>query len=290
MWHESYSFLFIKVNIMKKLFIAATIATLATNAIADTNSLKTKTAHEVGISVSSYEYKEPYKAEHDFWMKLDAINYGVNYLGTFKINDNWFALGNMSYKRGDDDYKNSRRQTYKNIGKDIFEVKVAVGRDFDFDKFVVSPYAGLGYRYLDWNGGNNVEDLYGRESNYFYLPIGIFHRMNLGADSKLETNFEYDYLIIGTQVSRFQDLVGGGGYNRFDNAHNKQNSGYGLKASAKYKQNNWGVGPYAEYWNINRSDNAYGYYSIIEGDTTYFRAFEPANRTIEYGLKASYTF
>ena len=278
---------------MKKLFLAAAIATLATNVIADTNSLKTKTAHEVGISVSSYEYKEPYKAEHDFWMKLDAVNYGVNYLGTYKINDNWFALGNMSYKRGDDDYKSSGTGTDKNIGKDIFEVKVAIGRDFDFDKFVVSPYAGLGYRYLDSDWGGHTTSTgnfgYGRESNYFYLPIGTFHRMNLGADSKLETNLEYDYLIRGTQDSSNQDIVGRGTITRYDNAHNKQNSGYGLKASTMYKQNNWGVGPYAEYWNINRSDNAYGF-ATTGGVTVFGFQFEPANRTIEYGLKASYTF
>ena len=278
---------------MKKLLMAAVVATLATNAIADTNSLKTKTAHEVGISVSSYEYKEPYKAEHDFWMKLDAVNYGVNYLGTYKINDNWFALGNMSYKRGDDDYKSSGSGTDKNIGKDIFEVKVAIGRDFDFDKFVFSPYAGLGYRYLDsdWAGHTTSTGAfgYGRESNYFYLPIGTFHRMNLGSESKLETNIEYDYLIKGTQDTNLKDLIGRGGITAVDNASNKQNSGYGLKASAIYKQNNFGFGPYAEYWNINRSDNAYGF-GTISGTTYSGYVFEPANRTIEYGLKASYTF
>jgi hypothetical protein len=278
---------------MKKLLIAAAVATLATNVIADTSSLKTQTANEVGISVSSYEYKEPYKAEHGFWMKLDAVNYGINYLGTYKINDNWFALGNLNYKRGDDDYKSSGSGTDKNIGKDIFEVKVAIGRDFDFDKFVVSPYAGLGFRYLDsdWGGHTSSTGAFGyeRESKYYFLPIGTFHRMNLGADSKLETNLEYDYLIRGTQDSKNQDMVGRGTITRYDNAHNKQNSGYGLKASTMYKQNNWGVGPYAEYWHINRSDNAYGS-ATIGGVTIAGYEFEPANHTTEYGLKASYTF
>ena len=35
---------------------------------------------------------------------MNAVNYGISYSGTYKFNDNEFALADLAYKSGKDDY------------------------------------------------------------------------------------------------------------------------------------------------------------------------------------------
>ena len=56
-----------------------------------------------------------------------------------------------------------------------------------------------------------------------------------------------------------------------------------------YLQGNWSVGPYVTYWDIDDSETTTSIVGI--GDNYYLMSGkEPANNTLEYGVKGAYRF
>jgi hypothetical protein len=168
-------------------------------------------------------------------------------------------------------------------------LKAALGRDFTFDSFVLPPYIGIGYHYIDQALGGVVTSTgasgYDRRSTYNYTPIGVIHRFAVNDNkAKLETTLEYNYLISGNQYS---GLAAANPY--LSNQNNVQNSGYGINLTILYKQEQWGFGPYYKYWNIADSQTNTG--SFVAAGTPYtYTVKEPANTTNEFGLKLTYSF
>ena len=79
-----------------------------------------------------------------------------------------------------------------------------------FITLVFALYTGVGYFYLFDNQADQTSsgaNAYQRSSTYVYLPIGVTHHMKTNDVHKLETNFEYDYLIQGTQVSHLSQAA-----------------------------------------------------------------------------------
>jgi hypothetical protein len=276
---------------MKKSLIATAVLLAATNAFSQSSSvdLKTKTGNEIGVTVSSYSYSEP-----SLNVSMKATNLGIDYTGTYAFGNDWFVLGNFNYNNGSVKYSGTGTQS--GIPQYYYDLKGVVGYDFAFEGFNLSPYAGIGYRYLSQQWGGTTTSTgalgYDRQSTYNYLPVGVTHRMAVSAKSKLETTFEYDYLLSGNQFSGLGSLNGtysGTTYAGIPNVNNSQNSGYGLNLTVMYKEDDWGVGPYFKYWNIQQSDTAYA--TITKNGTGYrYSAYEPANNTKEYGIKAIYRF
>ena len=275
---------------MKKLTISTlvSLAALSNMSFAQSVSvdLKTPTINELGLTLSTYSYKEP-----SLSVQMDATNIGVEYQGTYAFKNNWFVLGEIDYNTGKVKYSGTGTQS--GIPQYYFNLKAAVGYDFAFDKFVLSPYVGLGYRYLSqqWGGTQTSTGAYGydRQSTYNYLPIGVIHRFAAGSKSLIETNFEYDYLMSGNQMSGLGALNGRGGLSGLSDVNNAQKSGYGLNLSVMYKEDSWGVGPYWKYWNIKNSETAGGTFTY-NGTTYRATWYEPANNTNEFGIKVIYRF
>ena len=273
-----------------KLTKLAAVAAILTAGIATTQAqtvdLKTQSINEIGLTVSAYSYKEP-----SLGVQMDATNIGIEYQGTYAFKNNWFLLGEFDYNNGSVKYSGTGNQS--GIPQYYYNLKAAVGYDFAFDGFVLSPYVGIGYRFLSQQWGNTTTSTgaygYDRQSTYNYLPVGVTHRFAVGQKSKVETTFEYDYLLSGNQYSGLSQLNGKGGLSGLSNANNSQNSGYGLNLTVMYKEDNWGVGPYWKYWNIQQSNTAYGTLTI-NGVRYNAGWYEPANNTNEYGVKAIYRF
>ncbi len=64
----------------------------------------------------------------------------------------------------------------------------------------LSPYAGLGYRYLynDLRGTTSTGEAgYRRYSQYFYVPLGLSSRFNVSGKWSVSPTIEYDYFITG---------------------------------------------------------------------------------------------
>jgi hypothetical protein len=266
-------------EIVKKMAaVLITIAALAvtTTARAELPTLKTQTGKNIGLSFSSYEYQEP------GIMSLKGSKMGLDLRTTKVLQNEQFIRGDLRYAFGTVDYNGSGSA---NGEQDWYiEARGLVGKDWAINDAVLSPYTGLGYRYL-FNDGRGISSTsyagYRRESNYFYWPIGIIHRITLNDQARLESTLEYDHLLAGKQITSLSDTGQG-----FNDLTNNQNSGYGLKLSVMYQKNNWAMGPYAHYWNIGQSDTAL----LYKNGTLYGIAWEPKNNTVEFGLKASQQF
>jgi len=272
-------------NQMKKILLFASLAlTVAASAKAQLNpeSLKTQSANQLGLTISSYAYDEP-----SLNVRVTAINVGVEYLGTYAFQNDWFVLGQVDYSNGPAKYSGSG--TASGIPQYYVNLKAALGHDFAFNGFVLSPYIGFGYRYLDQALGGVVTTTgargYDRRSTYNYIPIGVIHRFAVNDNkAKLETTLEYNYLISGNQYS------GLAAANPFlVNQNNAQNSGYGINLTVLYKQDQWGFGPYYKYWNIADSKTNTNSF-VADGFRYTYTVKEPANTTNEFGLKLTYSF
>jgi hypothetical protein len=247
-------------------------------------SLRMEDSDEIGVTISSYSYNEPSVS-----VTITATNFGLVYAKTKTIGGNEFILSEIQYVNGSDNYSGSGTAT---VPKYYYDFKVGYGQSFSIDDYVLAPYIGVGYRYLDENGSGLTSTsaiLYERQSTYVYIPVGVKRRDKLANGARLETTIEYDWLLYGTQMSGLS-AANNYGYSYYPDVTNKQNSGYGLRLSAMYKDSqNWSYGPYWNYWSISDSNTAT---ILYKKSSTYYSAtlYEPANTTIEYGFKVMYKF
>jgi len=197
---------------------------------------------------------------------------------------NMFRLdGNFSW--GEVDYESEETGKIDDITDYLFEVRGSMGYDIPIDRVRITPYVGLGYRYLHDDTGGLTSTTghlgYERESKYFYLPAGVETHIELSKMWVFETVFEYDFLLDGTQISHLGDAEPG-----IDPIKNDQNDGYGLRGSFKIIRKNKNVDffvePFVRYWNIENSElQNITYY----GDPIGWVGLEPKNNSTEYGIK-----
>jgi hypothetical protein len=268
------------------IFITSTIM-LAPQAFADT-----KIESELGLATSYYRYQEP------SLMSLRAINIGANYIGTLTFQNDWFIRGDLTATASGGLHYSSNGTGSMDGGKNWYtDIRALVGKSLAFENFALAPYVGFGYRYL-YNDGRGTSSTgnpgYRRASNYYYLPIGITHKLDLTNQSKLVTNIEFDYFLRGKQTSYLSDVPLSlyspkypGVYVIGTDFTNTQKSGYGARFSSMYQINNWSIGPYLAYWYVNTSDSAY---LKILNYNEWVPYCEPKNNTIEAGLKISVLF
>lgn len=266
---------------LKVLVVGIAMAVAAPLAVADqTANLKTTTGNEIGLTVSSYDYQEP-----SFNMSNKATKFGIDYNGALALSDDWFLRGDLRYANGKADY--SGTGTMSGRPDWYYELRGMVGRDFDQGSYSLSPYVGLGYRYLfnDLRGISSTgANGYRRESEYTYLPVGVTHLCKLESQAKLSTMLEYDYLIAGRQTTHITDVT-----NLVADQVNKQRGGYGIRGSMYYEKNDWSFGPWFQYWNIKRSDSTSATVTVL-GVVYNATFFEPKNTTTELGLRLGYKF
>ncbi len=187
--------------------------------------------------------------------------------------------GQLGFVNGKYDGRlNDKQQTPFQMNNDnsfIFGISPRIGYLFQFPKVLitVTPFLGLGYRYLN-NDTSNDSHGYLRASNYFYIPIGLQFTW-LHKKLVLESKLEFDYLIRGIQYSS----VDGG-------IVNQQREGWGANGNILLGRNQgswmWLIGPYIRYWKIQTSDIANG--NAEKG------WYEPENNTLGVGVMAKFVF
>lgn len=254
---------------------AAPHSTLAADAASTTNGLTTQAESRISIGLSNYDYHEP-----SLDVRISGLRGGIGYYGTKPLAENFFGLLAVDYRFGSlewtaSDSSGGSGGQAKGIPDYYVEGKIAVGRDFTFDSFVLSPYIGLGYRRL-FNEFSSASSGYDRIQEYFYLPVGLIHRFGLGSHGLLETTVEGNFLLAGYHKAEFSDFN-----SNWEDANFEQESGYGIKARMIYRKGNWGIGPYLNYWNIADSDIDY----IQCYEDSICETFEPANSSTEYGVE-----
>jgi hypothetical protein len=257
-------------------------------------TMGTRSGFDLGAQFSGYRYQEHLVPDSEF-MHIAGVNFGVTLDATKAFENQFFLTGNLrgtygshEYKGGDVDINTGATIPSKHSGEDdfMFEARLLGGYDFMFPEafnnsadISISPYIGLGFRYLDNDGSGadtNGVDGYERYSHYFYLPVGVNPRIRVSNTSRVSMNLEYDQLLYGWQVSSIGDAFPGTG-----DITNNQHGGYGLRGNVMYEWPKWAIGPFFNYWNINQSDIACN--SALCG-------VEPHNQTIEYGIQGKYHF
>lgn len=266
---------------MKQILLAPMVLTgllAASQAQAEPASLSTRTGNELGLSLSSYSYKEPGV------MSLRGSQIGFDLQTTKVLQEAQFVRGDLRIAGGQVDYDSYDTGSSSGEPNVYIEIRGLLGHDFSINGSIFALYTGLGYRNL-YHDGRGVSSTghagYRRESQYLYLPLGVIHRMALSGQARLVSTLEYDHLLTGKQISKLSDAGLG-----FSNVTNTQSRGYGLKGSIQYETGPWAVGPYVHYWDIGQSDIVAIYrYGALDG-----YGWEPKNNTVEFGLKSSWKF
>ena len=254
----------------------------------DSGAVLQRHAFDTGQEVYHFKYKEP------GLMEEKGIFYGLtlgytrrswvpaspeespshNKAGAMFRAEGRFAYGRVDY---DGALSDGTPYTMDDIDDFALEGRLLLGWDVLDRHMLHTPYAGIGYRYLnddlsvDWYG-------YERESNYLYLPVGYQFDSKSTDGWSWGARAEYDVFLWGNQKSRLGDVG-------LSDVDNRQTSGFGYRASIKvqHKQKNGIliIEPFFRYWDINDSRIEYTYWGS---------GYEPANETTEYGLQLVWMF
>jgi len=255
------------------------------NVLKSNSTLTTTTGNEIGFSISNYSYWEP-----DLSVNLYGNLFGMSYERTQAFED-FFLLADFKYEQGSLSYNSGGTGSQTGVKNYYYEIRGLIGKDIEYDSFVLAPFTGFGYRdlFTDSRGTTSSGAAgYRREISYWYLPLGVIHRTKV-ADGKLETRLELDYLITGTVNTYLSDAIGYNGITSISDSKNTQKSGWGVKFSTSYQINGWAFTPYINYWSIQNSDVVYGNATIRRVNYR-IESNEPTNTTTELGFKASYKF
>jgi len=256
-------------------FVAATMAQAA----------GTKT-YELAPELSYITYKEK-------GIKETGMMYGLSgaytYRGSLPIQnlDKAMLKAELRLAGGSLDYDGELQDgtPYKidNIGDFLSEIRGIAGYDFPFfSTSTITPYFGLGYRYL-FDGLAKDPAGYDRESNYLYSPIGFETSTPLSSDWSLGFKAEYDIFWHGWQQSHLSHVG-------LDDVTNDQEKGYGVRGAIKLRKTAGHVSliiePFINYWNIDKSKDA----PLTIAGTVVGSAWEPKNNSTEFGLKLGAEF
>jgi len=297
-------------------------STHSPGAAAGESSLATPVGLEVNFDVGAYKYVEP----GDTSISIHGPKFGGGYTGTMSLNEgqHWFLetdgqgrVGNATYDGWCSPFLITPDRTSSNsyaldVGdpspcsesrdKDWYlEGRVLVGKDLIGRTWGWAPEVGLGLRHLS-NGTTGVDGY--RTDDYLYLPIGITARTVVGSRNALSFNFEYDQLLHGWQRTRDSQL--GGGFipatptappftlEGFTDISFDQHSGWAVRARAKYQlTRRWSAEPEYIHWNVSDSPVSYETATFTVNGITARQpmgAYEPLNKTDEFGVKLGFRF
>ena len=183
------------------------------------------------------------------------------------------------YAQGEVDYEGQtwggEPLTISGIDDHTMEFRPLVGLDFTSTNSIGTLYTGFGYRYLNDDSSDFIGG-YERESNYYYLPIGITSTARqTGEGWFIGGTFEFDFLLRGVQQTHLSDVG-------LQDVENDQNTGWGLRASIKFEKRgklNFTLEPFVRAWFIEASEAETIY---IGGEP--LMVLEPKNETVELGI------
>jgi hypothetical protein len=267
---------------MKKLLAGASVFAVlfpATGTAQEGNPLATRPGWELGGQAARYRYLEP-----DF-AKLSGDRVGIVAARTFTNAAGVFSRIDYRESYGRLKYESNGTGSQDRVPDWIFEVRGVAGVDWVGGSASLSPYLGLGYRYLynDSRGYSTTGAIgYRRESNYLYAPVGLTARLHLGGRWVLAPTLEADVLLQGRQVTKLSDTDTG-----LMDVTNEQKRGRGHRASLVLEKDHWAIGAWTLYWHIKDSDFQCAT-AVVNG--VCFGGIEPENYTRESGLEIRYRF
>lgn len=243
----------------------------------------------VGAAAANFEYEEA------GLMKDEGVLYGL--AGSYTYRGPLFGgslqkamLGvEARLLAGQVDYTSTNTGSVDNIDDTLFEIRGLGGYNFQVcTSTAVTPYIGLGYRYLNDDSAGKITTTghsgYERRANYLYAPIGIKTVTSLQNDWSLGLNIEYDYFILGKQISLLSEVNPA-----YPDVEVDQEDGYGIRGAITISKMAGGltyvVEPYVTYWDIDESERA-----VFPVGSFIVTAWEPKNESTEIGIKLAVEF
>lgn len=196
--------------------------------------------------------------------------------------------GRLAY--GVVNYENAQGGSKNGIPQVTGELRFQGGADYQLGspEYWFSPAIGLGYRQLYQFGQGHDSATgwgYDRRSQYWYIPLSAGFTLPGWNAWKVKPKATVNYLLVG-----YQDSYLSGRGTGISDAHNKQDSGYGLELEVMFEKAKNGrtvtIGPFVRYWNIDKSDTTV----IYQNGVPVFAGDEPHNTTTEAGLRAMLRF
>ena len=246
---------------------------------------------DVSTEVSYIQYEEPDVMEENG--TFYGLSFGYTYTGddTATGVENVFNMFRAEVKTafGQVEYESPISGTFDdNIDDLLGEARLLAGHHFSMNDWRVTPYFGVGYRYLNDDSSGMISSTgdsgYERESNYFYAPLGVTVAKQFKNDWQISINGEYDFFIEGKQKTHLSDASP-----LLPDITNTQKKGFGIRGFIEAKksgeQYNFFIGPYVRYWKIEDSDLAVG----VSGNIIVF-GIEPENNSLEVGLRVGFEF
>lgn len=238
-------------------------------------------AFDAGVQLSHFTYREPGLMRESGFMYSVVASYtglGRSLMGRI---DGTLTHGEVDYVGS---YQDGTPLTVENIKDTMIEVRGTFGpTDFVYISSYYLPYTGLGYRYL-YDEANVVPGGYQRESNYYYIPIGVEGVPWRRGDWRFGFTLEYDLFLKGRQMSYLSDVDRG-----FNDIENEQSSGYGYRASVRFIRSGKRdiiIEPFYKYWKIDESNRELlTYYG-----TPVAIVVEPDNNSTELGIRVIMRF
>lgn len=268
---------------MRKLITVSIFFTFLSVSLYSFADSLTPNTWEMGTEISHITYKEPDVMEEKGMMYGLAGSYTYHDSFMFKID------GKSSY--GSVDYTSQDTGTIDAIDDYMLELRTVGGYDFNItDTTTITPYLGIGYRYLNDDSKGMVSSTnalgYERESNYYYSPIGILAVNEFDNNEwSIGLTTEYDHFWKGKQISHLSDVDLG-----YSDLKNDQNEGFGCRGSIqiiKRDENiDFMIEPFIRYWDIKKSKIA----DITYNGVLYAYAWEPKNNSTEIGIKIAARF
>jgi hypothetical protein len=241
--------------------------------------LATRRGFEIGGQLAYYHYEEPNFAQFNGNRGglVGAYTFPARWNRVFFRVDGRASYGSLTYRGSG---------TQNNVPDSIFETRVVAGLDFfPGSRASLSPYFGLGYRYLynDSRGYTSTNAAgYRRYSNYLYAPVGLTIRFDLGNRWVLAPTVEADIFILGKQKSQLSDANIAG----FNDVTNTQKRGSGYRGYLMVEKDHLAFGAWMHYWDIKDSDVQFA--GVVNGVRV--GGLEPANWTRESGIEFRYRF
>ena len=233
----------------------------------------------LAFDVSHVKYEEP-----SLTMQESGMMWGVsgdyaerlkNFL--FKL-DARFSLGDVDYSSPSGEFGNLRDYQFETRYSFGYSLKnSATGH--------LTPFAGIGYRYLHDNLDSSGPGGYDRKTKYLYSPLGMEFLVRLKGGWSLGASGEYDLFWRGWQTSELGDVDPG-----LNTLENTQEDGWGARGSIRIIKDlgkmDFAVEPFFRYWDIDNSDYQFITY---HGDPVSI-GWEPANTSKEWGARIGIRF
>lgn len=252
---------------MKRALAVVLLAASSTAIAQQANRLATRPGLEFGVQVAYYDYQEPNIAE------LKGNRLGLLAAWTVVSDRGIFAKIDFRASTGSLTYQGSGSMS--GVPDLILETRGVAGFDWVLQGATLSPYAGLGYRYLynDLTGRSSTGFAgYRRYSTYLYAPVGLTLRVDMGSGWAFAPTGEIDIFIRGEQKSMLSDANLG-----INDVTNTQKNGSGYRLYLMFEKDHLAIGPYMHYWHIEQSNVQRGF-------------VEPDNWTREIGVEIRYRF